>query len=402
MDPWFFLPPWPIHASGLLWFAVVLIVAAVAGEAVARWLRLPRLVGYVAAGVVSGPHLTGLLDPRTLSDLRMLLDLAIGLVLFELGQRVNLHWLRRNPGLLATSLLESAAAFLAVFGVLHALGSRPLIAALAGAIAMATSPLVVMTITRESRAEGQVTERLLLLTTLNAIYAFVALALLLAGMHLEERSGWLVMVLHPLYLIGGSLGIALGAAGALLLLLRYLGRQEDAQVGAAIAMVVLVVTLAATLHISVVLSLLAFGALSRTLDRERRFASIRFGDVGLLATIIIFALTGAAIDLSVLPAVAGPALALVAARFFGKSAGVLALVPVTALSVKKSALLALALAPMSLMAVVMLQEASSVYPALSGEATAVVMASVAIMEVLGPLATHYALRWSGEAGARNS
>jgi hypothetical protein len=54
------------------------------------------------------------------------------------------------------------------------------------------------------------------------------------------------------------------------------------------------------------------------------------------------------------------------------------------------------------MAVVTLQEVLSVYPALGGEASAVVMASVAIMEGLGPLATHYALRWSGEASVPHS
>ncbi len=397
MDQWFFLPSSPIRSPGLLWFAVVLIAAAAAGEAAGRWLRLPRLLGYLAAGIVAGPQLTGLLNLGTLGELRLLLDLAIGLILFELGQRVDLNWLRRNPGLLATSLLESALAFLAVFSALSALGSRALIAALAGAIAVGTSPFAVMTITRELRTEGQVTERLLLLTTLNAIYAFVALALLLAGMHLEERSGWLVMVLHPLYLIGGSLVIALAAAGMLLVLLRYLGRQEDAQVGAAIAVVILAVTLTTSLNLSVVLSLLACGALTRTLDHARRFASIRFGDVGLLATIVVFALTGASIEMQDLGAVALPALALVAARFLGKAAGVLALAPFSALSVRKSGLLAVALAPMSLMAVILLKEASSAYPHLSGEVTAVVMVAVALMEVLGPLATHYALRASGEA-----
>ena len=55
-----------------------------------------------------GPQAGGVLTERMLLEMRGVLDVAIGVVLFQLGQRVDLGWLRRNPSLLATSGLEAS------------------------------------------------------------------------------------------------------------------------------------------------------------------------------------------------------------------------------------------------------------------------------------------------------
>jgi Kef-type K+ transport system membrane component KefB len=66
-------------------FAVLLVIAAALGE-VAHLLRLPRLLGYVVAGIALGPYGSGLMHWTTISDLRILVDVAMGLFLFELGR----------------------------------------------------------------------------------------------------------------------------------------------------------------------------------------------------------------------------------------------------------------------------------------------------------------------------
>ena len=57
-----FLPTWPPDTAGLPWFALILLVAVLLGEAVNRWLRLPRALGWVACGLAAGPSLLGLID----------------------------------------------------------------------------------------------------------------------------------------------------------------------------------------------------------------------------------------------------------------------------------------------------------------------------------------------------
>lgn len=397
MTDFFFLPSWPLELGQLPWFALLLLAAALLGEAAQRFLHLPRLLGWIVAGVAAGPAATGLLDHAALDDLSWLVDIAMGLVLFELGQRVDLHWLTRNPWLLATSVAESALGFAAMFGVLWLAGVPMLLAAVASAIGIATSPAVAMSLTRDLRAQGQVTERMLLFSMLNCIYAVVTVSMLFAWLHSAYRSGWVTVLAHPLYLIFGSIALAALFAMTTLRLLQALGRRADAQYICAIVLVVLVVSLAELFRLSIVLSLLAFGALARVFDRERRLISLDFGRLGLICIIFLFSLTAARIDPALLPAGLLLGLALIAARCAGKSLPIFVLARPSGLGLRKASLLALTLMPMSGLALILLRETSNAYPELGPALATVVLSAIAVLELLGPLLTQFALVRAGEA-----
>ena len=393
----FFLPSWPPAAQALPWYALLLLVAAIAGEVVRRWLHLPRLFGWVAAGILMGPQIGGVVTATMLEDMRGILDVAIGVVLFQLGQRVDLGWLRRNPWLLATSVLEAGLAFAAMFGVLLLIEVRPLLAALAAAIGIATGPAVVLSLTRELRAQGQVTERMLLLTSLNCVYAFVVVHILLAWLHQEYSTEWLSMVWHPLYLIFGSLFVALVFALATLVLLTLLGRRAEAQFISVLALVVTAVYAANALKLSSVLVLLGYGVVARAFDVKRRFASFTFGSIGQILLVLLFAITAATLDLDLLPAGALAGAVLVAARYLGKTVGVFALAPASGLSMRKASLLALSLMPMSGVALILVNDMSSLFPGLGSTLASVVVSAIVLLEVLGAAAAYFALVRAGEA-----
>ncbi|MGQ0547184.1 MAG: cation:proton antiporter domain-containing protein [Betaproteobacteria bacterium] len=396
MTDFAFLPETAAGWARLPWYVVLLLVAALAGEAAERWLRVPRLIGWIAAGAALGPHAAGALSQADLRALRPALEMAAGVVLFQLGQRVDPAWLGRNPWLLATSVLEAGGAFAAVLAVLLALGAPALTAAAAAAIAMSTAPAVVLTLSRELRAQGQVTERMLLLTALNSIYAFVAVQVLLVWAAAERAAGWSAIV-QPLYIVLGSALLAGAFAAGTLALLRLLGRRDEAQFVSVLALVVLAVWAAEALGLSLVLALLGFGALSRLFDRRRTFLSLPFGRIGTVLLILLFAITAAGLDLALVPAGAAAAVALIAARAAGKALGIFLLAAPSGLTLRKASLLAVALTPLSAVAVILVQETIGRYPAFDAALATVVVAAVAMLELLGPLATRFALAQAGEA-----
>ncbi len=400
MGEYFFLPSWPLEIPQLFWLGVVLLGATLLGEVVDRLFRLPRIIGYVIAGAVLGPEATGLLSYTEVRGLRPFFEVAMGIVLFELGTRVDPGWLRRNPWLLVTSGVESALAFGAVFGILLVVGTSPLVAAAAGAIAIATSPAVVLTVSRELRAQGQVTSRLQLLTALNSVYSFVVFGILYAWLHLEERGNVGLFTLHPLYIVLGSALLALVSAKALLTLLARLGPRGDVQTISAVGVVIVTVAVAMALKLSVVMAMLALGILTRALDRDRRFQAVSFGYVGQLFVIVLFALTGTALPLDFGATAFAAGLGLAAARALGKGVAVVGLARPSGLSYRKASLLAVGLLPMSGVAVVMVHEAGTIWPEFAPELGAVVLAAVLIMELLGPLAVQFALRRAGDAPER--
>jgi Kef-type K+ transport system membrane component KefB len=400
MGEYFFLPGWPLEIPHLFWLGVVLLGATLLGEVVNRVFRLPRIIGYVIAGAVLGPEATGLLSRAEVRELRPFFEVAMGIVLFELGTRVDPGWLRRNPWLLITSGLEAALAFGAVFGILLVVGTSPLVAAAAGAIAMATSPAVVLTVSRELRAQGQVTSRLQLLTALNSIYSFVVFGILFAWLHLAERGSVGLVALHPLYLVLGSALLALVSAKVLLVLLARLGSRGDVQTISAVGVVIVTVSVAMALKLSVVMAMLGLGILTRALDRDRRFQTIAFGYVGQLFVIALFALTGTALPLDFGATALAAGLGLAAARALGKSVAVVGLARLSGLSYRKASLLSVGLLPMSGVAVVMVHEAGRIWPEFEPQLGAVVLAAVLILELLGPFAVQFALRRAGDAADR--
>ncbi|TSA15501.1 MAG: sodium:proton exchanger [Betaproteobacteria bacterium] len=395
MSELFFLPHWPVQANVIPWYAVLLLVALLAGEAASR-LRLPRILGWIIAGIALGPSSFNILDRAALNGLRGVLEIAVGLVLFELGQRLDVRWLRRNPWLLATSVLESSLAFAAIFAVLLFVGAAPLLAATAAAIGIATGPAVVLTLVKQLRAQGQVSERMLALTALNNAYAFLLWSLLFAWLHAEYRGGWLEVAGHPLYLIFGSLALAALLAAVTLALLTALGRRTDAQFVCLIALVVLAVSAATMLKVSVVLTLLAYGTLTRAFDRDRRFVSLDFGRTGQILVMLLFGITAASLDLSLLPAGAAAAAALIAARYAGKAIGVFALARPSGLSLRKASLLSLGLMPMSGVALILARETSDSYPELGPALVTVVLSAIVMLELLGPLLANFAIVHAGE------
>ena len=392
-----FLPAWPLATDPLICFGIVLFLAVALGELASR-LRLPRISAYVATGILLSfargePAVAGLLPAA-----HLVFELAFALILFELGQRIDLGWLARNPWLLATSLAESLLAFVAVGALMLLFQQPPVLAVMIAAIAAATGPAVVLGVTRDAAARGQVTDRLHLLTALSTCYGFAVLGLAYAWQHGEAAAPLSTILLHPLYLIGGSVLLGALAAWAVLRLLARIRPGNYSQTLAAVALIIVSVALAKTLDLSVVLSLLAAGVLSRSLDRQRRLQPMDFGLFSRLALIVVFVATGTLLEPAQFAGAVLPAVGLLAARALAKGIGVFLFARPSGLPLRKASLLAIGLLPMSGAAVLWVERTAAIWPELGAQLAAVVLTALLIMEFLAPPALQFALRRANETG----
>lgn len=392
-----FLPQLPL-ISQLTTFGLLLALGVIAGEAVRRYASLPRITGYVATGALLGPQASGLITGDALFELRLLVDLAIGIVVFELGFRLNFEWLQKNRWLFVAALAESMLCFWAIFAALSFFGFRPLLAAMAAAIGTATSPAVTMLVASELRAEGQVTERMLLFTAVNTVFAYLALGLLLPFLHFEHGAGLRTALVHPAYVFAGSLVLGYVACGLLLWTARWIGKHADRQFILLVAAVVITIGLAHALKLSVAVAVLTLGILARNRDRARSLLPVRFGPGAQLFYVILFVLTGASLEFHALGVAAATAVAaFLAMRFAGKAIAVLAFAPLSGIGFRAGGWLAVTLLPLSGQAVTMVRDTVSLYPSFGRELAAIVLSAVVVLELLGPIATQFALRRAGEA-----
>jgi len=391
------LPRLPTSLEQPALFGALLLAGVLAGEVARRYLALPRITGYVLAGIALGPHASGLVSADALHAARVLIDLSLGLIVFELGFRMDYAWLKRNRWLAVAAAAECLFCFWAIHATLLWFDFPPLLAASAAAIGTATSPAVVMLVAHDLRAAGQITERLLLFTAVNSVFAYGALTLLLPFVHIEHAVSWWAAVLHPLYLLASSVLAGFSACLLLLWLAGWVGKREDRQFILLVAMVVLLVGVVRAFTLSVVVGLIAFGMLARNMDDDHALMPLRFGHGGQLFFVVLFVLIGASLEFSAIAAAGAVVAGFIAARFLGKALAVLLFGRLSGVRPGGAGLLSIALLPMSGLAVVMVGDIGAQYPAFGARLSAVVLSAAAILELLGPLATQFALTKAGEA-----
>ncbi|MEK6591997.1 MAG: cation:proton antiporter [Pseudomonadota bacterium] len=397
-----FLPELPFSANPLALFGLLLLAGLIGGELVKRVLRLPRIIGYVLIGMLLGTSGLRLLDDKLIGEAWIFVDIALGLILFELGRRLDIAWLVKDRWLLATGLLESALAFVFIYFALTYFDVAPLYAAVAAAIGVSTSPAVVMLVAQELRAEGQVTERALSLVAMNSVVAFVAATMLLSWIHHEYRAGLITIALHPVYMLAGSLILGYLACMAALLLSRWLGKSAQSHFVLLLALVVLTVGVARMLELSVLLALLAFGMMTRNLDSRHDLMAVDTNRIGQMFFVVLFVVSGAKLQISDLATGSGLALVFILARFAGKSIGVLSLTYFSGVRAGSAGLLCIALTPMSVLALAMVQGTVHIYPEFTARLSAIVLPAVLMLELVGPVAVQFALKKAGEAGEEKS
>jgi Kef-type K+ transport system membrane component KefB len=175
-----FLPHWPPAANGFLVFGLLLLAGLVGGRLAATTRVLPAITGYIATGFLLGPGGLGWLDASVLAQSRVIAEFSLGLIVFDLGRRLDLNWASHDRWLLPMGIAESLLSFAAMFGLMHVVGGiDTLEAAVASTIGIATAPAVVLLVTNELKADGPVTRRMLWHVALNNIIATLGITLLL-------------------------------------------------------------------------------------------------------------------------------------------------------------------------------------------------------------------------------
>ncbi|RQH06128.1 cation:proton antiporter [Paraburkholderia dinghuensis] len=395
-----FFPAWPLHLDGIFWAGLALLAAGLCGELCYRAWRLPRISGYAVIGLVAGSAGFGVIDADLASDARPLLDVALGLLLFELGSRLDLRWIRRNPWLILSSLAEATLSFVLVLVVLLLLDVPIMIALIVASIAMSTSPAMVIQLKTELRAEGQVTQRLLTLTALNSVYAVVVVKLVSGWLHQEFYGNVLATIVQPLYLLIGSLIIAYVLARACTLFYRRLSPQDEHSFVALFGIVLLAIAAAHVFRLSTILSLLAAGIIVKNREARPQLWPQHFGTAGWLLTVILFVVTLTTFQWHDIVVGGVAAAGLIVARLVAKLVGVLIFARPSGLEWKQGIALGLALSPMSALALMLVQDTYDLYPNFDPRMRAIMMCAIAVLQLLGPWLVYRALAFTGERGEK--
>lgn len=176
-------------SPALLSFGFLILAAYTVGE-IATASGIPKIVGYMVAGVFFGPHVLGMVDANGVTRLAPVSDLAVALIAFLAGAElrwtdVRERWIllvKITTAELGVSFLVITATLVALHGFIPAVRDAPPIQVMAFAmlfasVAIVHSPAVTMALLSETGARGPVARNTLGVVLL----ADVAVVLLFSG-----------------------------------------------------------------------------------------------------------------------------------------------------------------------------------------------------------------------------
>jgi Kef-type K+ transport system membrane component KefB len=162
----------------------------------AQLIRIPEVTGYLLIGIVIGPAALDLITHDNITALGFLSDVALGLILFNIGSIFEAATFRRvGAGVVRITFWEATLAFVLVAAVLAASGVEWPLVLLLGVVAMETAPATTLMVLSEYDASGPMTDRLLALVVLNNLYVLLMFGVVTAGLTLFDSTsadGWLM------------------------------------------------------------------------------------------------------------------------------------------------------------------------------------------------------------------
>jgi Kef-type K+ transport system membrane component KefB len=223
---------WLSSMPAVVWVGAALWLAMGVADRVQRWGGL-RSTAYWGCGALLAALCLALWPASTLlsmaSRFEWLLDMALGWILFTVGQQMDMRWLLRNKALAATAVLEFAVTAFAVSALLAMLGLAWPAACVAGIVAAHSSPVVLASFMPDWQPDGQISARGLHLGGINTLLAALCLPLVLvlgqawqqgaaqstgvtnwSALPLFQRSGWELAQPLMLLLLSLAVGAALG------------------------------------------------------------------------------------------------------------------------------------------------------------------------------------------------
>ena len=217
----------PPAASATLALGCVTLAALIGGR-IAHRLRLPRIVGYLLAGFISGPAWLRIVHKEDLQALSIVFSATLALIAFAVGNELTLDVLRGErrrvllrilTGVMAVPFVAVSLVVLSVSPWFPLTAHQPfrdaLVVALAlGLMAAVSSPTLTWAVMTDVEAHGPLSRETLDVSVLQDLAAVVLLILVLALASLGARSGTVMpgVSLRALENVAGSiaLGIALG------------------------------------------------------------------------------------------------------------------------------------------------------------------------------------------------
>jgi Kef-type K+ transport system membrane component KefB len=217
----------------------ILIFAFLFGKRM-RPLRLPQITGFIIAGILCGPYVLRFLNEAEVRNLQLLDGLALSLIALTAGGEMRFDRIKKSIRSISSIVFFQTVFIISGFVLLGIIGRYVFpffsestvlvvfsISLILGTLATATSPSTTIAIITETRAKGKFTDLVLSAAVVKDFFVIVVFAFCLSfskSLAPSAQQFDFGLLLHILREIGGSILIGGLVGGGIILYLKFIKR----------------------------------------------------------------------------------------------------------------------------------------------------------------------------------
>ncbi len=388
-----------------LYLAMALFCCLLAGKIV-KHLKLPNVTGYLIMGLLTGPYCLKLFPENIISTFSLIPETALAFIAFSIGAEFRLDYLKKiGKAPVIIAFFEAFGAVFIVLAALLAMGQPFSFALILSAIAAATAPAATLMIVRQYRAKGPVTNTLLPVVAIDDAAALIAFGIAVAVVNAiapGNHGSLAASLLSPLWEIFGSL-IFGGLLGIVFTLLTKYFTGRGNRLAITYGLIFLCAGVSQIAGFSSLLACMAMSAVYIN-TASTKISQVVFEQTDRMTPpvfMLFFFLSGADLDVSILPSVGLIGLTYIIFRVLGKIIGAAAGCRISHTEPAVQKYLGFTLLPQAGVAIGLATTALTVVPQYGPKIRTIILCGTVIYELVGPLVTKLALFKAGEIAPEN-
>lgn len=383
-----------------LYVSLLLLVGLTGGWLTSK-INLPSVTGYILSGLILGPSVLNIITGDVYNSLGFVNELALGILAISVGTELHRDMIKRlGRDLTILSVANTLLSFALTTAFTYFLGLPITYALVLGALSMTVSPSGVVSMVKETRARGEMTQTLLGLVAFDNLITIIVFGIVVAFVtsvgNTDANNLTLILSVFLDIIFAGLIGLGVGLFVAFFIRQMLPNDRLLVIIGAAI---LFNSGIATVFTLSPILINIVAGATITNLTNRRGLVSEVISRMELPIFVVFLTLAGAHLDIAIFARVGLIGMAYIGGRLIGKVLGAFAASHVTSLSQKSRQNIGLSLLPQAGIAIGLATIAEQSVPGAKGVLTGVVLTGVVFFEIVGPLILARALKNTGETNA---
>lgn len=383
----------------LLKLGIVIFMGIIGGR-VANYFKLPNVSGYIIGGLLIGPSFFNLIKSGEAGTFNIINEVALAIIAFSIGSEFLLKDIKKTgKDIMIITLAEVFGAVLLVFLVTYFIFKQPFeFSLIIASMSAATAPAGLLMVIRELKARGPLVRTILPVVAIDDAVGIMVFGVSLSIVKLTsgtEAFSLFQLFWAPTYEILGSLVLG-GLLGFILSYIAPKAKSRDELLCIVLGFILIGTGASNYLGFSSLLTCMMIGGVLINLMRSANRVFNLINEFAPPINLLFFTIAGASLDISVLSKVGLLGFGYIIARAAGKIIGATVGAKYVKSEAKVTKYLGMSLLTQGGISIGLSIIVARELPQFSEAIVTVILFSVLVYEIVGPILAKIAIQKAGE------